>query len=195
MTNTRGFTPYHNVSLVRVRIHKKAQNDIPQCPNRKVVGTGFTIVEMLLYMGLLSGFLVILTSIFLSALDVSSESQTFSRMEEDGRYILARLTYDIARSQAVTIPTTLGTPANSLQLTIGGESVIYGISGTNLTIASGSETNILNSFGSYVSGFTVVRLGNPGGKESVTVDVTLTSATQRPSGPEVRSFHMTQGVR
>lgn len=157
--------------------------------------SGFTVVEMLLYMGLLSGFLVVLTSIFLSALDVSSESQSFTRVEEDGRYILARLQYDIARSQAVTIPMTLGSSTNTLQMTIGGVGTTYSLSGTNLIITTGSGTNALNSFGSQVSGFTVVRLGNPGGKESVTVDVTVTSVTQRPSGPEVRSFRMTQGVR
>lgn len=156
---------------------------------------GFTVVEMLLYMGLLSGFLVVLATIFTAALDVSSESQSFTRVEEDGRYILLRLEYDIARSQAVTIPTTLGHSANVLALTIGGVTETITVSGTNLTISDATGTNMLNSFGSQVSGFTVIRLGNPGGKESVTVDVTVTSTTQRTSGPEIRVFHMTQGVR
>ncbi len=156
---------------------------------------GFTIVEMLLYMGILSGFLLVVSQIFLSALDVQRESEATTSVEEDGRYILSRFQYDITRAQKVTVPTTLGSQSNTLQLTIGNGSSIYAVNGTNLTLTDAIGTSTLNSYGSSVSAFGVQRLGNIGGKESVKLGFTLTSSTQRPAGPEVRTFQTTVGIR
>src|SRR3989338_7347848 len=45
---------------------------------------GVSMVELVLYMAILSVLLTILTSVFVSALDVQSESQATSSVEQDG---------------------------------------------------------------------------------------------------------------
>jgi len=62
---------------------------------------GLTLVEMLLYMAVFSILLTVLLQIFFSALDVQLESKATSGVDQDGTYIMARLTYDIQRAQAV----------------------------------------------------------------------------------------------
>ena len=156
---------------------------------------GFTIVEMLVYMGLLTGFLVVLTQIFLSSLDVQLAMERTSSVASDGRYILSRLEYDVARAQSITVPVALGGLADSLQLTIAGIPHTYQVDNGTLSLVNALGTNALNGVGSRVSGFSVQRLGNAGGKESARVSFILTSTTEGPIGPEVRTYQTTIGVR
>lgn len=156
---------------------------------------GFTIVEMLVYMGLLTGFLVVLTQIFLSSLDVQLASERTSSVAQDGRYILSRLEYDVARAQAITVPVALGGQAGSLQLTIAGIPHTYLVDNGNLTLTNALGTNTVNSVGTGISGFTVRRLGNVNGKQSARVSFILTSTTEGPTGPEVRTYQTTIGIR
>lgn len=156
---------------------------------------GFTIVEMLVYMGLLTGFLVVLTQIFLSSLDVQLASERTSSVAQDGRYILSRLEYDVARAQSIDVPVALGGQAGSLQLTIAGIPHTYLVDNGNLTLTNAFGTNAVNSVGSRISGFTVRRLGNVNGKQSARVSFILTSMTEGPTGPEVRTYETTIGVR
>ncbi|KKU95749.1 MAG: hypothetical protein UY27_C0009G0012 [Candidatus Gottesmanbacteria bacterium GW2011_GWA1_48_13] len=156
---------------------------------------GFTIIELLIYMGLLSGFLVVLTQIFVAALDVQLVSEATSRTREDGRYILSRLEYDAGRATAITMPAAPGQSADSLQLIIGGEAFTYAITAANVTITNTSGTQSLNGTGTTVSGFSVQRLGNTNGKQSARVNFTLISTGQGVKGSEVRSYQTTIGVR
>src|SRR3990172_6790072 len=48
---------------------------------------GFTIIELILYMGMLSILLAVLSQIFVSILNVQLESQSSSSIEQDSRYI------------------------------------------------------------------------------------------------------------
>ena len=158
---------------------------------------GVSIVELLLYMGILTILLSILTSIFVSALDVQSESQATSSVEQDGNYILARLSYDIHRANSITIPASDGTTASSLQLNIGGVSYIYSIDGSgNLIITNNLGANNLNSSDSTVSAFSVQRLGNVGKiEDTLKISFTDTSRTARVSGVETRNFETNLSLR
>ena len=127
---------------------------------------GFTLVELLIYMGLMAAFLTVLTSIFLSALDVQTQSEATSSVEDDGRYILSRLVYDIHRASSVTVPASNGQTANSLSLNVG----TYTLSGGKLQI-NGSDN--LNSYATTLSSFSVTRLGNSGGKPTLTISFSL----------------------
>lgn len=156
---------------------------------------GFTIIELLIYMGILTIFLVVMTEIFLSSLDVQLSSEATSAVSQDGRFILARLAHDVGRAETITMPSSLGGTANTLQILIDGITYTYDVAGGVFTLTNNFGTNPLQSYSSSVSGFTVTRLGNVDGKESARMGFTITSETGLSKGPETRTFETTVGVR
>lgn len=158
---------------------------------------GITVVELLLYMAILSVLLSILTSIFVQALDVQSESNATSSVEQDGNYILARLGYDIHRAQSINIPATNGTTDNNFQIVINGVNYTYNVDiNNNLILTNDLGVYNLNSYGSSASAFLVQRLGNVGGVENtLKVNFTITSRTKRVSGYEQRDFQTNLSLR
>jgi hypothetical protein len=158
---------------------------------------GVTLVELLLYMGIFTILLTTLTSIFTSALDVQSESQATSSVEQDGNYILARLSYDIHRAQSIAIPAANGTSGNSFRIVIGGVNYTYSMDGNgNLILTENTGSYSLNNYNSGISNFSVKRLGNTGGVEdTLEIDFTVTSRVKRVSGFETRNFHTNLSLR
>lgn len=155
------------------------------------------MVELLLYMSILSILLTVLSSIFTSALDVQSESQAASSVEQDGNYILARLTYDIHRAQSISIPATNGETSNNFQIVVEGVSYTYSIdANTNLVLTNNLGINNLNNYGTTISDFSVQRLGNAGGIENtLRIKFTVTSRVKRISGFEAKSFQTNLSLR
>jgi type II secretory pathway pseudopilin PulG len=158
---------------------------------------GTTIVELLLYMGLLSILLATLTSIFVSALDVQSESNATSAVEQDGNYILSRLNYDIHRAQSISIPPSSGATAGNFQIIIGGVNYTYSIdANNNLILTNNLGTDNLNNYGSSVSALLVQRLGNVGGIENtLRINFTVKSRVKRISGFETKDFKTSLSLR
>lgn len=156
---------------------------------------GFTLVEMLIYMGLLSIFLITLTDIFVSILDVKAESEATSAVEADSRYIISRLAYDISKASVVSQPASLGATSNSLVMVAGGVTYTYSLNGHNLQLVNDSGANNLNSSESNLSNITFQRIGNNGGKDTIQVIFTINGATQRVAGEETRTFQTTLGRR
>lgn len=157
----------------------------------KTKQSGFTLVEMLIYMGLMASFLLVLTDVLVAILDVKAESTATSAVETDGRFINSRLAFDIAQATSISQPATLGASGGTLTMVVGGNTYTYSMSGTNLQLVNNLGTNNLNSSESQVSGLTFQRLGSVGGKDTIRVIYTLNSATTRVSGPENRTFTTT----
>src|SRR5260221_6706185 len=72
---------------------------------------GFTMVELLLYMGIFSILLVVLIQLFTSILSLHLEPQATSSVDQDGAAILSRLSYDIHKSASISSP-TIGSQCN-----------------------------------------------------------------------------------
>lgn len=161
-----------------------------------MIKKGFTIVEMLIYLGLLAGFIAILTGILLSVFDIQLESAAGSAVDHDGRYILARLAYDIRRADAITSPAAAGSTSTTLGLTIAGSPYTYSVSGTDFQLAAPAGTANLTGLDSQISSFSVTRLGNPSGKHSLQITFTLTSAvTSVNQRPQIRNYQTTVDLR
>ena len=156
---------------------------------------GFTLVELLVAMGLMGGFLVVLTDIVSTTLDVQTESESTSALSEDGRFFLARLDYDIQRATSISTPAIIGSTATSLALVIGGVTHTYAVSGDNLQLANPTGTTNLNSNDTTVSGVSFRKLGNSGGKDTIRASFTITSVVQTDQGQDSRSFTTTFGRR
>jgi prepilin-type N-terminal cleavage/methylation domain-containing protein len=155
----------------------------------KAIGQrGVTFVELLLVMGLLSIFLVILTTIFTSTLDVQNQTNSYSAVVSDGRFIMARLNYDIARASAVTTPASLGGSGSSLVMTINATTFTYAMSGNNLQLTDGTGSATLNGDGTTVSNLTFQRIGNSGGKDTIRYSFKLTSTTLHDATTDNQTF-------
>ncbi|QQG40541.1 MAG: type II secretion system protein [Candidatus Levyibacteriota bacterium] len=155
---------------------------------------GFTLVEMLIYMGLLSILLVVMVDLFAASLDVQLESTATSSVDRDGKFLYARFLYDIPRAQNIVSP-TLGASSNTLQISIDGINNTYAINEGSLKLTNNNGINMLNSFDTTVSNLLFQHLGNTGGKPVIRVSYTLNSKTSRTAGTESKNFQTSIGLR
>lgn len=156
---------------------------------------GFTVVELIIYMGLLTVLLTVITQMFLSVIDVQLESEATPSIQQDGRFIVARLSHDIKRAEDITYPISLGASGGSLQLTMNSVPYTYSVVSGNLQLNDNTNTDIINSYDSIISGLTFQRLGNAGGDNTIKITFTLTSRTVPKSGPKTQNFETTVGLR
>lgn len=159
--------------------------------------SGFTMIELLIYMGLLAIFLLVLIEIFVSMVNVHLQSKADASVDEDGKFIIARLLYDIARANDVLTPAALGGAANTLALQIGSTTYTYVPNGGNLTLTDDIGTENVNSDGTTIVSASFTRLGNLGGKDTVQITVTLESKAHKTgaSSGVVKTFQTTGGRR
>ena len=158
--------------------------------NKKNIRNGFTLVELIVYITLLSIFLIVMTQIFVSILEVSTESEATSAVEQDSRFILSRFDYDITRSNSINVPDT-----NTLKLIISSETYTYTLASGNLILTTSSGSENINSSSTIIANLNFQKIGNPAGKDTVQINFTLNSETVRPAGPETRSYQTTIGIR
>lgn len=134
-----------------------------------------TIVELTLYMGLLSIFLVILFDLFSQIISTQTRSVAVSLVQTNGNFLLSKLTHDINQATAITIPLSLGSSASTMTLTIGSTNATYSVINGRLVMTDSSGTFNLNDVDTTLSDFVVTRLGNSGGKAGLKIIFTLTS--------------------
>ena len=156
---------------------------------------GFTLVELLVAMSLFSLFIFLMTDIFSSTLRLRVESESTSYLDQDAQFIIARLMYDIPRASTVSIPTSLGSTATSLQLSINAINYSYSISNGNLVLNTDVGTDQLNSSSTTVTSITFQRFGKGSGKDTVQIKFTLQSKFLQSSGYETKSYQTTVGMR
>lgn len=157
---------------------------------------GFTLVELLLYMGLFSILLVITLQMFTSIFDVQLESEATSSVDADGKYILQRFTYDMNRASSITTPVTQGTSSATLTIVVNSQNLTYSLNSGNLNLqnASTGTTDRLNSSDTSVSNLSFIRFDG-GGKDVVQMSFTLSSVTNRRSGKQVANYQTSAGLR
>lgn len=159
---------------------------------------GFTLVELLLYMGLFSIILVITLQMFASVFDAQIESQATSSVATDGRFILSRFAYDVAQAQSITSPSSLGTPSATLAIVINSSTLTYSLNNGDFLLTNSSNGTIdqLNSEATSVSELSFTRLmGGSGGKDVIQLSFTLTSEAIRKTKKEVLTFQTSAGLR
>ncbi len=156
---------------------------------------GFTLIEMVIYMAIFSIFLLVLTEIFISILNVQLESEATSAVYQDGRYLLSRLSYDVKRAEQIIIPASLGEQTNTMQLLINGVNYSYNVDKGDIQLTTGGNLDKLNSYDTTVSDFTVTRLGNINGKHNLQIGFTLISKAVKAGGAEIKNFQTTIGQR
>ena len=156
---------------------------------------GFTIVELLIYMGLMAIFITVLLGIFTAALKTKLSSQSTSAISQDSRYILSKLSYDVNNADSVTSP-ALGVTGDSLQIVTLGSTGTYSLHNGNLVKTTGGVSANLNGIDTRLDSISFKNIGNPGGKPTIQVIYTLRSKIIiQGGGTEAQTINTTIGTR
>jgi len=127
---------------------------------------GFTLIEMLLYVGI-SAFLLISLSLFLSNnLNSRVKNQSILEVENQGRQIMYVITQEIRQSQEIISPNTSETGNELSLISKNDEQILFTLSGNTLEmiIDGGDPINLNNELVaiSDLSFLNLTREGTPG---------------------------------
>jgi type II secretory pathway pseudopilin PulG len=162
--------------------------------NNKLIG-GFSLVELLIYMALMSIFLVVLLDIFTTTLNIKLASESTSALSSDSRYILSKLSYDINNADTIVYP-SLGMAGASLQLTTSGSTVSYALGSGNLVKTVDGVSMNLNSIDTELDSISFKNIGSPGGKPTIQIVYTVRSKiVVQGRGTESQTINTTIGTR
>lgn len=155
---------------------------------KKQITKGVTIVELLVYMGLLFSFLIIMTDIFVAGFNFRLSSESASTIRQDSQFILSKLFSDFSESQVISEPSALGGTSPTLIL----DNITYTLSGNNLArngvIINGPDTQIQN--------LSFIRTGNIGGVPAIQISFDIVSRITKQGGNiERETIQTTLGLR
>lgn len=157
--------------------------------------SGFTIVELIVYMGLLSVFLLSITWVVAALSETQLDSVATSDVDMTATQLFSRFENDIALAESVSVPLTLGVSSDELRLMINSQENRYFVQDGVLWLAAAGITERLSPVQIIISDFSTLRLGNVGGVPTVTVSFELQSSIIENAGFEVRQMQYTIGKR
>ncbi|MBP9700491.1 hypothetical protein KBD71_04395 [Candidatus Woesebacteria bacterium] len=136
-----------------------------------------------------------MTDLFVSTLDVRSESTSYYIVTYDAEYLQKKLSYDVRRSDAINTPVA-ATSAATLGLTTAGVTTTYSISSGNLMLTQSGQSYQLNSNGTSISDFSILRIGSGNATDTLRISYTIASRTMLRGTPaESKSVQFTVGGR
>ncbi|HKB88059.1 MAG TPA: prepilin-type N-terminal cleavage/methylation domain-containing protein [Patescibacteria group bacterium] len=145
----------------------------------KKIQNGFTIVELMIYMALLSVFILVLLDIFVTTLNFKLQSESTSALNQDARAILANLNYNVYNAGAATV-------ASSTQLSLDSGAKVYQLSSGDLLLNSVK----LNSANTKVDSISFTKVGT-----TIRVSYTLESLIETQGVAKNQSIDATLGLR
>lgn len=92
---------------------------------------GFSLLELLIYMAILAGFLVVLVNLFFIISASSGREEARAEVQQNLRFASQQITADIRSATAITEPIA-GSGGNTLNITIGGAATVYSISASGI---------------------------------------------------------------
>lgn len=156
---------------------------------------GFSLVELLIYMGLLTMLVVVFTEIFISITDNQLSSRNTSNVAIDGRYIYSRFIYDVNRAQSIVSPVDFASPSSSLTIVIDGQNYTYSIDNDNLVITEATGSYPLNGEGTKVSSLSFTKVGTTSAQPTIQLNFTVSATTTNHGIIDKEDFQTTAGIR
>lgn len=165
---------------------------------------GFTLIELILFMGIFSILIFVLTDIFIISLKTKTSAESTAVINQDGRFIFAKLTADINNANSITSPPLVDPPDNTSQNL---DLILYGVPETiqlnngNIELVTGGNTYVLNSVNSEIISLAFTRLGNPPEeikpikKNTIKINITIKSKATVNNNPEIISLETAVGLR
>lgn len=152
---------------------------------------GFTIVELLLYMALFTGFMTILSGLFISTLETQLDASANSKTSQDSWYLFSRLGYDMYRATSITNPATNGETTTTLTFENDTATVTYSLVGGKIVITEDGVTTPIISENVTATNLNFNRLGAQDGKSTISVHFELQGGADQP----VQTVEFTLGQR
>jgi type II secretory pathway pseudopilin PulG len=138
---------------------------------------GFTLLEVLLYVAILSTILVTITSFLFAMLQFNVRGNVTTEVEQQGVQVMQLITQSVRSSEGINSP-LLGTTSNTLSLVTddtGLNPTIYELNNTSLQLTEGINlSEILTNDKVEVTDLTFRNIGRPDTDGIVRVEFTLT---------------------
>lgn len=157
---------------------------------------GFTLIELILYMGLFSILTLLIAQVFGVVFEAQIENDANVSVSTDAKYIMNRFSYDMNRASSITIPSTPGATSSSMTVVVNSQNLRYSLDNgklilSNLTTGTSDQ---LNSSDASISAVAFRRLDG-GGKDVVEFYFLLNSIAVKRSGRESRGYTTSAGLR
>lgn len=156
----------------------------------------FTIIESLIYIGILSIILMVFVELFVSLARVRTENESTSNIQQDSSYLINKFSYDIHQAKEISLPLHPPNESNVLNMTIDGTAYSYFIDGEqDLILSDGVNNYQLNGYDTSVPEIVFTRLGQDDIHDVIKVNFTVTSRVNNPTGFESQSYETVIGLR
>jgi type II secretory pathway pseudopilin PulG len=155
--------------------------------------TGYTLIELLLYVSIIGGLLVSVAFFFGVVADSRVKNQTITAVNQQGAAVMDAITQTIHNATSITSPTT-GTSGSSLTLVVptGSQSpTVYSLSGTALQqkLGAAAATSITTT-DVQVTSLTFTNLTRTGTNGILRISFTIkyTNPSSRPEYDYQKTF-------
>jgi type II secretory pathway pseudopilin PulG len=156
----------------------------------------FTIVEFLLYIGILSIILTVFIQLFVSLTRMRTENESTSNLQQDSSYLISKFMYDIHQAKTISLPLHPPDKSNTLTMTVDGVTYTYATdSAKNLIMSDGSNDYQLNGYDTSVPQILFTRLGQNDIHDVIQINFIIESRVRNPTGNESQSYETTIGLR
>lgn len=156
----------------------------------------FTIVEFLIYIGILSVILLVFIELFTSLTRLRTENESTSNIQQDSSYLINKFIYDIHQAKNITLPLHPSNTSNVLNMVIDGIAYSYATdSAKNLILSDGSNGYQLNGYDTSISEIIFSRLGQDDIHDVIKINFTVVSRVKNPTGFDSQSYETIVGLR
>lgn len=163
---------------------------------------GASLIELLIYIGLLSIILLVAIDLMIRSGEFSLEASSKNNLQGDTLFIEDRLSYDIHQADDITSPATLGEVSQTLTLEVGTETHTYGPVGTDLVYTretsppgSTTETASINSNLTKINSISFQRIGSTDGKHTIKIVFEIEVLKGSKGGAVKKTFETVVGLR
>lgn len=156
---------------------------------------GITIVEMVIYLGIVSALLVIFINLFGVIVDRQLETESLSSTQYESTYLLSRFTYDFGRASSIDVPAFPGSSSAMLRLIIDGIAHEYTASDGAFVLLRDGQILRMTSNKSIINSPQFIRYGTGTVHDIVQLDFDIESHSQLRGIGDSIHFSTQLGIR
>jgi Tfp pilus assembly protein PilW len=153
-------------------------------PDVKIKARGFTLIEMVIYIGIAIVMLLLITTLYLALVHARQKQQAIADVEGQGLAAMSLITQDIRNAQSITTPIFGGTSTTTVKFATYATSTnptSFSVASSTLLITEGTTSPVaLTNSQVFVSNISFRNLAYSGTYGSIQVQFTLTHATSTP---------------
>jgi type II secretory pathway pseudopilin PulG len=138
--------------------------------------SGYTLIELLLYVALIGTLLTSVVGFFTLMADARVKNQTINEVNDQGVFVMDSITQSLRNASSITSP-TIGTSGTSLTIAMPTSSInptVFNLSGTTMQLKEGTNTAVsLTNSKIQVTALTVKNLSRSGTPGLAQISFTL----------------------